>query len=156
VSRSLIDHQDTGWTVCVLDRLVGSVASAFSIGSAASFGSVLSAASRGSVLSHVAEGAVRELVRLAGELPCGRPGEGLTGKLDGEVGDAIAFLVAVRNMATHPMSGMRHELAPDFADTTHMRATYEVCEGIMGAVFERLNAAIRTMPVGCGGSVQAG
>ena len=90
----------------------------------------------------------------AGWLPCGRPGEGLTGKLDGEVGDAIAFLVAVRNMATHPMSVMRHELAPDFADVTHMRVTYEVCEGIMAAVFERLNAAIRTVPRGGGGSVQ--
>ncbi len=96
-----------------------------------------------------------ELAIGAGWLPCGRPGEGLTGKLDGEVGDAIAFLVGVRNMATHPVSVMRHELAPDFADATHMRATYEVCEGIMGAVFERLNAAIRTVPVGCGGSVPA-
>lgn len=89
-----------------------------------------------------------------GLLPCGRPGEGLTGTLDGEVGDAIAFLVAVRNMATHPMSVMRHELAPDFADVTHMRVTYEVCEGIMAAVFGRLNAAIRTVPRGGGGSVQ--
>jgi hypothetical protein len=96
-----------------------------------------------------------ELAIGAGWLPCGRPGEGLTGRLDGEVGDAIVFLVVVRNMATHPVSVMRHELAPDFADATHTRVTYEVCEGIMGAVFERLNAAIRAVPVGCKGSVQA-
>jgi hypothetical protein len=77
----------------------------------------------------------------------------LTGKLDGEVGDAIAFLVAVRNMATHPMSVMRHDLAPDFADATHLRVSYEVCEGIMAAVFERLNAVIDSVADGSEWSV---
>ncbi len=96
-----------------------------------------------------------ELAIAAGWLPRGRPGEALTGKLDGEVGDAIAFLLTVRNMAAHPMSVMRHELAPDFADATHMRVTYEVCEGVMAAVFERLSAAIHMVPAGCGGSVQS-
>jgi hypothetical protein len=91
-------------------------------------------------------GQVMKLAVSAGWLPTGDTGEGLTGKLAGEVGDAIEFLAAVRNMATHPAAVTRHELAPDFADLSHMQVTYEVVEGVMAAVFERLNGVIRSVP----------
>jgi hypothetical protein len=91
-------------------------------------------------------GQVTKLAVSAGWLPTGETGEGLPGKLAGEVGDAIEFLAAVRNMATHPTAVTRHELAPDFADVSHMQVTYELVEGVMAAVFERLDGVIRSAP----------
>ncbi len=70
----------------------------------------------------------------------------LTEQLNGEIGDAAWFMAAVRNLAVHPASLMRREeTAPDFEDAAHMRATYEVFDGIMAAVFAQLNTAIRRL-----------
>lgn len=61
----------------------------------------------------------------------------------GEVGDAVRFLNRVRAMAVYPAAAARDEVAPDFTSTEHMQLTYEVFEGIMGAVFASLNEAVK-------------
>lgn len=64
--------------------------------------------------------------------------------LGGDVGDAVRFLNDVRKMAVHPGAHARERITPDFSDVEHMRPTYEVFDGIAGAVFERLARAIDT------------
>jgi hypothetical protein len=78
----------------------------------------------------------------AGWLPAQRPDGDLFASLDGDVGDALEFLNRVRAMAVHPAATARNEIAPDFGDVEHMRPTFEVFEGIMAAVFERLRDAV--------------
>lgn len=63
--------------------------------------------------------------------------------LRGEVGDAVGFLVRVRNMVVHPGAYVREEVRPDFDDEQHMRPTYDILHGIVAEVFERLGVALR-------------
>lgn len=45
-------------------------------------------------------------------------------------------------MAMHPAATARSDVGPDFGDVEHMKPTFEVFEGIMVAVFERLRDAV--------------
>jgi hypothetical protein len=83
-----------------------------------------------------------ELAVKAGWLPALRPGGDLLASLDGDVGDAVEFLNRVRALAVHPAASTRDSVAPDFGDVEHMKPTFEVCEGIMAAVFERLQGVV--------------
>lgn len=83
-----------------------------------------------------------ELAIKAGWLPAQRPGGDLFASLDGDVGDAVEFLNRVRTMAVHPAAITRDAIAPDFGDVEHMKPTYEVFEGVMSAVFERLRCVV--------------
>ncbi len=63
--------------------------------------------------------------------------------LSGTVGGAVTFLVLVRNAATHPGNYVTSSIADaDFTDTEHMRPTFETCEGISVAVFEKLGEVV--------------
>ena len=65
--------------------------------------------------------------------------------LRGEVGDALSFVVRVRNMVVHPGAYLREEARPDLADREHMQPTYDVLCGIADKVFEQLNAALEAI-----------
>jgi hypothetical protein len=82
----------------------------------------------------------------AGWLPARRPDGDLFGALDGDVGDAVEFLNRLRAMAVHPVATTRSDIVPDFGDVEHMRPTFEVFEGIMAAVFERLRDVVDERP----------
>jgi hypothetical protein len=113
----------------------------------------------------ISEGAVSDLVRLAGELHdearrcasagCRRAALVLIGSAleAGIVASACCLEPELRARELWPSQDPSRWTLGQAVE--HMRVTYEVCEGIMGAVFERLNAAIRAVPVGCKGSVQA-
>lgn len=68
--------------------------------------------------------------------------EDLFASLAGEVGDAVAFVRSVRNMAAHPGAYVRESMRPDFDDVEHMRPTYEIFNGIANKVFERLTEQV--------------
>jgi hypothetical protein len=62
--------------------------------------------------------------------------------LVGEVGDAVSFLVRLRNMLVHPGAYVREQDRPDFSDPEHMRPTYGILQGIAGSVFEQLQRVL--------------
>lgn len=66
--------------------------------------------------------------------------------LQGEVGDAVRFLVAIRNMLVHPGVYVREDVRPDLADIDQMRPTYEILHGIAAQVFGRLSEALTLHP----------
>jgi hypothetical protein len=86
-----------------------------------------------------------KLAKSAGWLPSRQPDADYMASLDGEVGDALKFLNRVRNMAVHPATHARESIRPDFHDMRHMQPTYEIFDGIMAAVFERLSCQINQL-----------
>ena len=66
--------------------------------------------------------------------------------LEGDVGDAVRFLLDVRNMAVHPGRYIRSEVVPDFFDDEQMKQTFDLLAGITGAVFEKLHDALAILP----------
>ncbi len=94
-------------------------------------------------------GRATQLARDAGWLSASLPGssDDLFEPLHGEVGDAVRFLVAVRNMVVHPGAYIRANVRPDFTDINHMRPTYDILHGIAGEVFGQLAAVLGYNPV---------
>lgn len=84
-----------------------------------------------------------ELVRVAkaaGWLPTTEsPDADLFSSLSGDVGDAVAFLNKVRQMAAHPGAWLRvaEEERPDFLSEEHMRPTFAIFDGIASAIRDR-------------------
>ncbi|MHB1787515.1 MAG: hypothetical protein ACYCS7_15545 [Acidimicrobiales bacterium] len=66
--------------------------------------------------------------------------------LDGETGDALRFVERIRNMIAHPGAYVREPLRPDTANDEHMRQTYELIDGILADVFDRLTTQMQTLP----------
>jgi hypothetical protein len=64
--------------------------------------------------------------------------DSLFAALRGEVGDAIQFLIAARNMVVHPAAHVCAEERPDLDDPGCMRPTYELLRGIALAVFAHM------------------
>lgn len=62
--------------------------------------------------------------------------------LEGDVGDAVAWLDAVRNLATHAGAWLRlpEGLRPDFQSQAHMRPTFDILAGITSMVRDRTSA----------------
>jgi hypothetical protein len=85
------------------------------------------------------------LAKSTGWLPSRQPDGDFIASLDGEVGDAVKFLNRVRNMAVHPGAHARESIRPDFDDMRHMQPTYEIFDGIMADVFERLSCQINQL-----------
>ncbi|HVA73077.1 MAG TPA: hypothetical protein VNF71_00750 [Acidimicrobiales bacterium] len=73
-----------------------------------------------------------------------KDGNDLFESLDGEVGDAVKFVQAVRNMTAHPGRYVTEEVRPDFDNDEEMRITYEVIEGITRSAFERLHGVVES------------
>jgi hypothetical protein len=44
--------------------------------------------------------------------------------------------------ALRPAASTRDSVAPDFGDAEHVKPAFEVCEGIMAAVFEQLRSGV--------------
>lgn len=84
------------------------------------------------------------LATKAGWLPVQSQDARSTDALAGNVGDAMRFLIEVRNMAVHPGAHVREQRLPDFTNVEHMQPTYEVCEGIMAVVFEHLSNVVES------------
>jgi hypothetical protein len=65
--------------------------------------------------------------------------------LAGDVGDALQFLLRVRNAAIHPGNFISTlaDVGADFGDIEHMKPTYEIFNGIMDAVFAKLTEVVR-------------
>jgi hypothetical protein len=93
-------------------------------------------------------GTATQLARDAGWLATSLPTspDDLFAPLQGQVGDAVHFLVAVRNMVVHPGVYVRAEVRPDFTDIDQMRPTYDILHGIAAQVFARLAEALRADP----------
>jgi hypothetical protein len=100
-------------------------------------------------------GKVVQLAKDAGWLPArgedaGRsPGGDIFSSLEGGpdfAGDAVGFLRQVRNMAVHPARWVSEDIAPRFDDDSHMRPTYEICQGIADAVFGKLHEKMDALP----------
>jgi hypothetical protein len=85
------------------------------------------------------------LARSAGWLLSRKQDADYMALLDGEVGDAVKFLNQVRNMAVHPGAHARASGRPDFDDAQDMQPTYEIFDGIMAAVFDRLSGEINRL-----------
>lgn len=64
--------------------------------------------------------------------------------LHGDIGDAVRFLLVVRNMVVHPGAYVLAEDRPDLDDAEHMRPTYDVLNGIAAEVWFRLHAALES------------
>jgi hypothetical protein len=74
-----------------------------------------------------------------------------TGPVDamsGGIGDAVRFLLEVRNLAAHPGRVITGGQLPahDFTDDLLMARVYPVLDGIAGAVFDRLNDVVLALP----------
>lgn len=78
-------------------------------------------------------------------MPSGTEGDRFAA-LAGEVGDALAIVRWVRNMAIHPGAYVRESARPDFDDVDHMRQTFAIFDGIASEVFARLTTQINTLP----------
>jgi hypothetical protein len=92
-------------------------------------------------------GQALQVARAAGWLPARATAtseDDLFAPLRGEIGDAVGFLLSVRNMVSHPGAHVRAEVRPDLADPDHMRPTYEVLRGVASQVFEQLRLALET------------
>jgi len=82
------------------------------------------------------------IARNAGWLPSVLDGSGDESEaLVGEVGDAIRFLVKLRNLAAHPMAHARDLPWLDFREPT-MADWFPICLGIADEVFRHLSLAI--------------
>ena len=92
-------------------------------------------------------GRVATVARKAGWLPSVLPdtrGE-IFANLDGQVGDAVRFVERLRNMIVHPGAYIREALRPDVGDEEHMRLTYQLIDGILAEVFDRLTTQMNTL-----------
>ncbi len=100
-------------------------------------------------LHHMELGALLTVARDAGWLvpTLSHTGDSVE-SLGGDVGDAIRFLVEVRNIAAHPGRAISGGRLPglDLTDDALMAMTYPLLEGIAGAVFEKLSAVINALP----------
>jgi hypothetical protein len=93
-------------------------------------------------------GEATDLARNAGwfgtSAPASATGNDMFEPLQGEIGDAVRFLVSVRNMLVHPGAYVRAEVHPDFADADHMKPTYDILSGITADVLGHLTEALRS------------
>ena len=76
----------------------------------------------------------------------GRTEDDLFAYLDGQTGDALKFVVQVRNLMVHPGAFIRAAERPDVTDETHMRPTCDIIEAILDQVFECLDRQMQTLP----------
>jgi hypothetical protein len=92
-------------------------------------------------------GQALQVARAAGWLPARAEAtskDDFFAPLRGEVGDAVRFILSVRNMIIHPGAHVRAEVRPDLADPDEMRTTYEVLRGITSQVFAQLRLALES------------
>ena len=68
--------------------------------------------------------------------------------LKGEVGDAIAFLKELRNLAGHPGRAVATG-GIDFEDDELMEQAYRLVDGIALAVFSKLAERVEAIPTTC-------
>jgi hypothetical protein len=65
--------------------------------------------------------------------------------LNGEIGDALKFVQRLRNMIVHPGAYVREPLRPHTGNDEHMRQTYELMDGILSHLFDRLTTQMNTL-----------
>jgi len=83
-----------------------------------------------------------DVARKAGWLPFVLDGsEDESEALAGGVGDAIRFLIKLRNVAVHPMAYVRDLPWLDFGDPM-ISDWFSICEGIIDQVFKRLTSTM--------------
>lgn len=90
-----------------------------------------------------------EIARGAQWLPQTQPpGTDAADTLQGEVGDAVAFLKEIRNLAAHPgrVIAAGQSSGVDFSDNRLMAQVYRLLDGIAAAVFEKLAARVSALP----------
>jgi hypothetical protein len=68
--------------------------------------------------------------------------------LSGDIGDAVRFLLELRNLAAHPGKSITGGQLPghDFTDDRLMAQVYPVLDGIAGAIFEKLKDVVLALP----------